>query len=75
MAVRQRPFDGDGVLAGRQHDAALEQRAQALDQGRRPIAEIEQGALLDLSVDAIAFAQQDGGRRIAVGHGLDVHGS
>src|SRR5215469_15070443 len=74
MAVGQRTFDDDCILAWRQCGAALEQGAQALDELRGPVTEVEQGALLDLAVDAIALAQQNGGRGIAVGNGLDVHG-
>src|ERR1700751_5986886 len=74
MAVGQRAFDDDCILAGRQCGATLEQGAQAFDDLRRPVTEVEQGPLLDLAVDAIALAQQDGGRGIAVGNGLDVHG-
>ena len=40
---------------------------QTFEQGRRPVAEIEQSAFLDLAADAIALVQQDGGRRVAVG--------
>jgi hypothetical protein len=74
MAVGQRALDRDGLLAGRQHGATLEQGAQTFDQGRRPVAEIEQRAFLDLVAVAIALAQQDGGGRIAVGDGFDIHG-
>jgi hypothetical protein len=74
MAVRQRALDGNGLLPGRQDGAALEQRAQAFDHFRRPMGEIEQRAFFDLTAEAIALAQQDGGGRIAVGDGLDVHG-
>ena len=74
MAVGQGAFDDNCVLTGRQCGAALEQRAQAFDERGRPVTEVEQGALLDLAVDAIALAQEDSGRGIAVGNGLDVHG-
>jgi len=74
MAVRQRSFDRDAVPAGGQHGAALEQGAQPFDDIAWPVAEVEQRALLDLAADPIALAQQDGGRRAAVGNGLDIHG-
>src|SRR5579872_690073 len=74
MAVGQRALDRDGLLAGRQHGATLEQGAQTFEEGRRPVAEIEQRAFLDLVAVTIALAQKDGGGRIAVGDGLDVHG-
>ena len=53
MAVGQRALDDDGLLAGRQHGAALDERSQAFDEPARPVAEIEQGALLDLVADAV----------------------
>ncbi len=74
VAVRQRPFDGDGGLARRPDGAALEQRPQSLDPLTRPVAEVEQGPLLDLVTLAIALAQEDGRRRAAVGDRLDIHG-
>ena len=72
--MRQRALDGEGLLARRQHDAALEHAAQTLDVLGRPVGEVEQRALPDGSAVPIALAQQDGGRRAAVGDGLDVHG-
>ena len=56
MAMGQRTIDHDRVLARWQHGAAFEQRAQAFDEGWRPVTEVEQGPLLDLAVDAIALA-------------------
>jgi len=47
MAVRQRPFDRHGLLAGRDDDAALQHATQALDALGRPMAQIEQRALTD----------------------------
>lgn len=48
--------------------------AGALNQVRRPIGEVSQGALFDLAVSAVAFPQQDGGRGLPVGNAFDVHG-
>ena len=73
-AVRQRALDGEGLLARRQHDPALEHAAQALDVLGRPMAEVEQRALADALAVPIALAQQDGGRGAAVGDGFDIHG-
>ena len=74
MAVRERALDREDRLLGRQDRAALEQRLEALDEFGRPIGEIEDGAFLDLAVIAIRFTQQDGGQRVSIGHGFDVHG-
>jgi hypothetical protein len=59
MAVRQRTFDGDGLLAGWQHGTALEHRAQTLDHRDGPVADVQQGALLDLAIDLVALPQED----------------
>ncbi|WP_437127652.1 hypothetical protein [Rhodovibrio sodomensis] len=47
VPVRQRARDGQRLLGAFHRDAALEQGAQALDQVRRPIAQIGPGALFD----------------------------
>ena len=72
--VRQRALDGEGLLARRQHDPALEHAAQALDVLGRPMGEVEQSSFPYPPVIPIALAQQDGGRGAAVGDGFDVHG-
>ena len=69
VAVRQRALDRQGLLAGGNHDAALQDAAQALDMLGRPVAQIEQRALAHALAVPIALAQQDGGRRIPVGDG------
>ena len=74
MAVRQRALDREGLLTGGDHDAALQDAAQALDVLGRPMGQIEQRALADGFPVPIALAQQDGGRRTAVGDGFDIHG-
>jgi hypothetical protein len=74
VVVRQGAADGQGFLAGWQGRAALEQAAQTLDQLGWPVGQVEQGALFDLAGLAVGLAQQDGGRRGAVGDGLDAHG-
>jgi hypothetical protein len=75
MAVGQRAANDDGLLIGRRDLAALEQCAQSFDQFARPVGEVGDGALLDRSAIPKGLAQQDGGRRIAVGDRLDVHGN
>ena len=49
---------------------ALEHRAQRLDLSGGPIREIGEGAL----AGAAAFAQENGGAGVAVGHSLDING-
>ena len=46
----------------------------ALDHHGRPLRQVGEGAFTDLAGLAIGFAQQDGGRGVSVGDGLDVHG-
>src|ERR1019366_514706 len=48
--------------------------AQALDMVGRPVRQIEQRALAHALAVPITLAQQDGGRRIPVGDGFDIHG-
>ena len=62
MPVRQGAAHHDGLLIGRRHRSALEQRAQAFDDLGRPLGQVRDGALLDLAAVAIALPQQDGGR-------------
>jgi len=73
VTVRQRAADADAVRSD--GDAALQQRAKTLDQRGRPSGEIGQGALSDPAILAKALAQQDGGRRAAIGYRFDVHGA
>src|SRR3954462_9122964 len=51
---------------GRDDGAALEQGLEALEEFGRPVSEVEEGALLDLSALAVGLAQQDGRGRAAV---------
>ena len=75
MAVRQRAAHHDGLLTGRRDFPALEQRAQAFDDLGRPIGQIGDRALFDFSAVAIALSQQNGGRRVPVRDGFDIHGA
>ena len=75
MAVGFGTHDVEGVVEAGHRGAALEQHAQALDERRGPFGEVGEGAFLDLAALAPAFAQEDGGRRVAVGDGFDVHGN
>jgi len=53
----------------------MQQAAEGVDFFLRPIGEVGQGALAGFVAFAPALAEEDGGRGIAVGDGLDVHGS
>jgi len=53
------------VLARGQRGAAFEERAESFDEVGRPVSEIEQGPFLELAVDPIALAQQNGRRGVA----------
>ena len=52
----------------------LSRNREAVDEGGRPLGEVGEGAFADLAALAEGLAQEDGGRRVAVGDGLDVHG-
>jgi hypothetical protein len=58
VAVRQRAANADALRGD--GETALQQRTKSLDQGRRPIRKIGQGALSDPAMVAKALAQQDG---------------
>jgi hypothetical protein len=74
MAVGKRAKDLKGLLAGDQI-LPLQEAAQEIDLGGRPGGEIGEGALVDLGADADGFAEEDSRRGVAIGDGLDVHGS
>ena len=74
MAVGAGADDGAIVLEVGDSSAALEQSAEALDEVRGPLGEVEDGALADLGADAEGLAEEDGRGRVAVGDGLDAHG-
>ena len=48
--------------------------ANQFDDRGRQLAEIREGAFLDLAVFPIGLAKQDSGGRVAIGDGIDVHG-
>src|SRR5208283_5053408 len=73
MAVGKAAGDGEGVPLGGDDGAALEHAAQAFDVGGGPVGEIVQSAFADLAVAAVALAQEDGGGRVPVRDGFDIH--
>ena len=74
MAVGTRAGDIEGGGEVGDGGAAFEQDSQSFDHDGRPLRQVGEGAFTDLSGLAIGFAQQDGGRGVSVGDGLDVHG-
>ena len=52
---------------------AGESAAEGFDLGGAEMSDIGDGAGLDLAGFAVRFAEENGGRGIAIGHGGDVH--
>ena len=73
VAVGLGANDIESVVEGGEGEAALEEEAQAVDDVGRQLGEVGEGAFLDFAVLAVGLAQEDGGRRVAVGDVLDVH--
>jgi hypothetical protein len=74
MAMGQRADDLEGLVTGDQI-FPLENATQEVDLSGGPRGEIGEGSFIDLGSDTDRFAEEDGGRRVAIGDGLDVHGS
>src|ERR1700730_18639684 len=55
--------------------AAFEQCLEPGDPLVRPVGEVQERALLDLAGLAVALAQQDSRRRVAIGDRFDIHGN
>ena len=60
--------------AGGDGGAAFEEDSEPGDEMGGPFGEVGQRAFAHLAGVAIGLAKQDGGRGVAVGDGLDVHG-
>ena len=75
MAVRQRTGDVEGLRQRSRGDSqrAGQCRAEGVNLMRGEMSDIGDGASFDFAVEAIGFAEEDGGRGVAVGHGGDVH--
>src|SRR5208283_108147 len=50
-----------------------QQTAESFNAGGRPVRQVGDGAILDLAILPEGFAQEDGGGRVAVGDGGDIH--
>ena len=74
VAVRQQRVTVKASCSAANDGAAFEHAAQAFDMSRGPVGEVAERALADLAVLAVALAQQDGGRRVPVRDGFDIHG-
>ena len=74
MPMRKRSEDLKGLVAGDQI-LPLQDATQEIDLSGGPGKEIGKGAFVDLGADADRFAEEDGRGRVAIGDGLDIHGS
>src|SRR5947209_13471756 len=74
MAMGQRSADLENLIAGDQI-FPLQDAAQEVDLSRGPSGEIGEGPFMDFGANAYRFAEEDSGRRVAIRHGFDVHGS
>ena len=72
MAVRQ-GLGGGKQIVGRDQGFVAQQATEALDFLWRPGGKVGQGALAGFVALAPAFAEEDGGRGVAVGDDGDVH--
>ncbi len=59
---------------GRDESLAAEAAAERLDGGGGQLGEIGERSLLDAPAVAVGLAEEDGGRRGAVGDALDIQG-
>src|SRR5437588_8199882 len=73
-AVGQSLLCGEQIV-GRDQGLVVQQATEGLDFLWGPIGEVGQSALKGFVAFAPALAEEDGGRGVAVGDGLDVHGS
>ena len=74
VAVRKSSLGAEEIVRRNQRLIA-KQPAQGFNLSAGPVGEVGQGAFAGFLAFAPAFAQQDGGRGIAIGDGFDVHGS
>ena len=74
MAMGPGAHDVEGAVEAGDGPPAAEQDLEAVDEVGGPLGEVGQGALFDLARFTVGLAQEDGGRGVAVGDSLDVHG-
>jgi hypothetical protein len=75
MAVRQGAGDAEGIGQRRRGGSrrTSQGRAESFNLLGGEMSEIGKGARFDFAVLAIGFAEEDGGWRLSVGYGGDVH--
>jgi hypothetical protein len=64
-----------GIGEGGLIEVAAQGATQGFDAGRVPVGEVGEGAVLDLAMLAIGFAEEKGGRGVAVGDSGDINDS
>ena len=75
MAVRKGSGDKEriGQRRGGSGQRACQGEAECLHLMRRKMGNVGNGASLDLAVFTIGFTKENGGRRVAIGYGGNVH--
>jgi hypothetical protein len=75
MTVRQGTRDVEGLWqrGGGDSQRAGQRQAESFNLMRGEMRDVGDGASLDLAVEAVGFAEEDGGRGVAIGYGGDVH--
>jgi hypothetical protein len=73
VAVRSRTENVESIGEG-DKGIAFEDPTERVDLGGGPGGEVGEGAFDDLAAAAKALAEEDGGRRVAVGDGFNIHG-
>ena len=75
MAMRQGTGDAEGIgqRRGGGRRRASQGRAESFNLLGGEMREIGKGARFDFAVQAIGFAEENGRRGVAVGHGGDIH--
>src|SRR5260370_596347 len=68
-------LDAEAVGCGERAVVAFEHSLQRLDFFEWPIGEVGEGPFAGAAAFAPALAQEHGGARVAVGHGVDIHGN
>jgi hypothetical protein len=74
MAVGERAGNVKGLVDGDQL-LALEETAEGVDLSGGPGGEVGEGSFENFGTLSDGFAEEDGGRGVAIGDGLYVHGT
>ena len=75
VTVRKRAGDEEGIRQGRSGGwkRAGQGQAEGIDLMRAEMRDVGESASFDFAVFAEGFAEEDGGRRVAIGDGSHVH--